>query len=67
MKAASAEKNTKPSMKRKLKRKVGYADEGVSITRMRLSELQIGERSEVASGRNIEEINKEASGEELNE
>ena len=60
------EKFTKPSIKQKMKRKVGYVDEGVSITRTRLSQLRIGERSGVVSGRDIEGINKEASDKKAN-
>ncbi len=56
MKVAWAEKIIKPSMKRAMKRKVGYVNEGVSITRTRLTQLQIGEGSEVARG-NIEGAN----------
>ena len=62
MKVAWAEKIIKPSMKRAMKRKVGYVNEGVSNTRTRLARLQIGEASEVARG-NIEGANKEGSSE----
>jgi hypothetical protein len=62
VKVAWAEKIIKPSTKRAMKRKVGYVNEGVSITRTRLARLQIGEGSEVARG-NLEGANKEVSSE----
>ena len=43
MKAASKEKVTNLSIKPSLKRKVGYINEGISITRAKLSEIRISE------------------------
>jgi len=45
VKAASVGKNSKPSMKMTLKRKVGYIDEEVSVTRTKLAQMEIAEAS----------------------
>ena len=41
------DKTNKMVMKPTLKRKVGYVDEGVSITRAKLAQLKIGEEATV--------------------
>jgi hypothetical protein len=50
VKAASMEKTNKTVTKPTLKRKVGYVDEGVSVTRAKLAQLKIGEKATVDKG-----------------
>ena len=42
------EKNSKPNIKATLKRKVGYVNEEVSITRAKLAQMKIAEGNEGA-------------------
>jgi len=50
VKAASMEKTNETVMKPTLKRKVGYVDEGVSVTRAKLAQLKIGEEATADKG-----------------
>lgn len=63
VKAASGEKFLKSSTKLILKRKVGYSDEGVSITRTRLAQMKIAEGNEVGRDKKRGEAYDEAGGE----
>ena len=44
------EKTNETVMKPTLKRKVGYVDEGVSVTRAKLAQLKIGEEATADKG-----------------